>query len=305
MSGLIGLILLLTDLSFMRIIDTSLDTNLASFSAWLWSQKIEHRIFEERGRQVLELSDSANASIAVAAYVKWKKTSPLDRGRANLFQFTAWFRHVRRMPALSILVFITLFVFPFTLPLAGGHLTRLCSLLLIFDPVNYGDKIVPLVDVVMQKELWRLITPVFIHFNIMHLMFNLTVIIYFGRLIEKREGSAVLFFLFMFASGISNFAQYAVSANPFFGGLSGVAYGFLGFVIVMRFVRGSSTWPVTAGLINSLLFFLVLFTTGIIELFFDNIRIANTAHWTGLVTGLIFSLFFLGHKKKFSVRRNN
>ena len=45
----------------MRVIETSLGEDLSLFSAYLWNQRIRHRVFEERGRQVLEVADLAAA----------------------------------------------------------------------------------------------------------------------------------------------------------------------------------------------------------------------------------------------------
>ena len=43
----------------MRVIETSLDEDLKLFSSYLWQHRVVHRIFEERGRQVVELADPA------------------------------------------------------------------------------------------------------------------------------------------------------------------------------------------------------------------------------------------------------
>jgi GlpG protein len=95
-------------------------------------------------------------------------------------------------------------------------------------------------DILIQVrggELWRLVTPIFLHFGGFHLLFNLLMLQNMGTLIESREGTA-RFLGFVFLSAlISNVAQYFVGelfnlafwrgaeftqlmANPNFGGMS-------------------------------------------------------------------------------------
>ena len=82
-----------------------------------------------------------------------------------------------------------------------------------------------------------------------------------------------------------------MNPNPIFGGLSGVAYGLLGFVLVMgRLVADRPAWRLPAGLSGSLLFFLVLFSTGITEGF--GLFVANSAHWFGLLAGALIAAGF-------------
>ena len=55
----------------MRVIEVSAEENLAPFSQFLWQHRVAHRIFEERGLQVLELAESAHAAEVQKAYSAW------------------------------------------------------------------------------------------------------------------------------------------------------------------------------------------------------------------------------------------
>ena len=78
-------------------------------------------------------------------------------------------------------------------------------------------------------QLWRLITPVFLHFGLIHIIFNCLWLWEMGGLIELHLGKWYLLGLFfVFAIG-SNSAQFVYSGPSLFGGMSGVVYGLLGF----------------------------------------------------------------------------
>jgi len=55
----------------MRVIETSIDEDLSLFSQYLWQQRINHRVFEERGRQVLELAEPVDEETVRKAYAEW------------------------------------------------------------------------------------------------------------------------------------------------------------------------------------------------------------------------------------------
>lgn len=82
---------------------------------------------------------------------------------------------------------------------------------------------------VKSGQIWRLITPIFLHFGFMHLFFNSWWLKDLGPLIENKHGSFYLFALIVAIAVPSNVAQFYVS-GPTFGGLSGVVYGLLGFL---------------------------------------------------------------------------
>ena len=53
---------------FMRVIETSLEEDLTSFSLYLRQKQVAHRIFEESGRQIVELADERWADAVRKAY---------------------------------------------------------------------------------------------------------------------------------------------------------------------------------------------------------------------------------------------
>jgi GlpG protein len=134
-------------------------------------------------------------------------------------------------------------------------------------------------DVFQHGEFWRLLTPIFLHFGIIHILFNMMWLYQLGCMIEARQGSLTLLLLVVVTGIISNVAQYAV-AGPEFGGMSGVVYALAGYV----WMRGKHDRASGLGLdrqsITILLVWLVVCFTGLVG------PVANYAHLAGLVSGM-------------------
>ncbi|SRR6266511_1354223 len=132
---------------------------------------------------------------------------------------------------------------------------------------------------VRHGELWRLFTPMFVHFGVMHLFFNMWGLLILGTMIERRQNTRVLSALVLFIAALSNLAQYLVN-GPLFGGMSGVVYGLIGYI----WLRGKFD-PASGLFLDSsvvtvqvIWFFLCLFH------FIPNV--ANTAHTVGFAMGI-------------------
>lgn len=81
---------------------------------------------------------------------------------------------------------------------------------------------------VRSGQLWRLITPIFLHFHLLHIAFNGMAMWVLGSVLERRMGAAHLLVLVVVIGVGSNLAEY-YGTGPWFGGLSGVVYGLLGY----------------------------------------------------------------------------
>src|SRR6185436_2556750 len=84
---------------------------------------------------------------------------------------------------------------------------------------------------IRQGEVWRLISPIFVHDWPMpfHLLFNVYALFILGTMIEVRQGTLLLTGLVLTIAPLSNLAQYYVS-GPYFCGISGVVYGLFGYI---------------------------------------------------------------------------
>jgi GlpG protein len=298
----------------MRVIQTSIDEDMSEFCRYLWQHRVVHRVFEESGSQVLEVADAAQAGPVREAYAAWRDGRlrlpaeagqradaghPAASGGAGATPATVprWRRALARYPVLSALVLGAVALFPFSYPLAEGRLTDLTALLLILDPRLPLAQLPALPDLLARLEIWRWFTPMFLHFSVVHLAFNCAVTAELGRRVEGALGSGGMVVVVLALAGSSNLIQYAVGGGPMFGGLSGVAYGFLGFVLAMNRLRPTEpSWLLPKGLSISLLIFLVVFTTGITEAF--GLHVANAAHWGGFGAGILLALGYASSSRR-------
>jgi GlpG protein len=175
---------------------------------------------------------------------------------------------------------------PLTLSLIG--VTVAVSLAIGLNPTPYGVRWLTISNGGMEflaevrtGQIWRLITPIFIHYGPLHLLFNMLWLSDLGSMIEKRQGPVKLALLVVVLAIVSNLGQYWVD-GPFFGGMSGVVYGLFGYI----WLRGqcdpasSLTLSPTTVWIMLAWYFLCLF--GFVG------HVANSAHTVGLVVGVLW-----------------
>ncbi|AGH82287.1 membrane serine peptidase [Psychromonas sp. CNPT3] len=144
------------------------------------------------------------------------------------------------------------------------------------------------------SQSWRFISPAFLHFSLLHIVFNLLWWWQLAGVIEKQQGSARLLILFVFSAIASNLAQYFL-VSPYFGGLSGVVYTLVGYCWLSGRLDKSSLVNLPQSYFLFLLFWLALGFVDILP-----VNVANYAHLVGLLAGLIMAILchYLFHKKK-------
>lgn len=145
---------------------------------------------------------------------------------------------------------------------------------------------------VLGGQIWRLVTPVFVHFGITHLLFNMWMWWGFAQRVEHRKGLR-WFGLFALAAAVfSNLAEFglaylmaggALGVGVSFGGMSGVLYALFGFVWFKGRLDPLDELAVDPTTQWMLLGWLVLCMTGAMG------PIANGAHFGGLVFGVLWA----------------
>ncbi|WP_439102428.1 rhomboid family intramembrane serine protease [Congregibacter sp.] len=259
----------------------ALDEDLRPLSALLWQQKIVHRIVEEDGEQVIMLAVPQERQRAAGLLQRWQD----GEVRVTLRAAPAHQAKATNLPALVKSAPVTLGLI--ALSMAGFLLVYLNAPVswvatLTYEPFTLqGGRPV---FTAAGGQLWRLITPVFLHFGLMHIVFNSLWCWELGRRIEGALGSLNLLGLFLATAALSNFAQHTVSGSVLFGGLSGVVYAFLGFSWVAGQINPG--WRYLAPATPIMLFmvgWLVFCLVGLVDVL--GFSVANAAHVGGLLSG--------------------
>ena len=136
-----------------------------------------------------------------------------------------------------------------------------------------------------RGQVWRLITPCFVHIGVLHLLFNMSWLVSIGGLIETRKGTLYFLLLFLASAVFSNFAQYYWSTwnhqPPFGFGMSGVIYAFFGFVWMKSRFEPQAGLAIGQQTVVLMVGWLFLCMTGALG------PIGNGAHVGGLIFGVI------------------
>ncbi len=191
------------------------------------------------------------------------------------------------MPVTAVLIVISIAI---TLVAQFGENLEVSTWLtfvdLHWDPANPPPAFPGLRD----GQVWRLVTPIFLHFFVMHLLFNLFWMRDLGGAIERRWSGRLLLTLVLVTAVISNLAQYLVNwdlrnglqfNNAFSGGLSGVVYGLFGYVWIRCLRDPSASIVLTRNTVLLMLGWLVLCMTGLLG------HVGNMAHLSGLIVGVV------------------
>lgn len=141
---------------------------------------------------------------------------------------------------------------------------------------------------------WILLTHMFLHANVNHILLNMYMLLIFGPLLEQRIGAKRFLSVYL-ASGIiagvlsSFFYQRALGASAAIMGMIGVLIILMpNLKLLLFFIIPMPLWLV--GIIYALLdIFGVFFPSGV----------GNIAHLTGMAIGLFYGLYLKKEKRKF------
>jgi GlpG protein len=143
-------------------------------------------------------------------------------------------------------------------------------------------------DITRRGEVWRLLTPAFLHVNLLHLVFNMWATLIEGTVIEVRRGTKTLLVLVLVSAVVSNIGQYIYVINFYtvlrgWGGISGVGYALFGYLWMKGRFEPEQGMILHPSSVRTMLIWLLLGFTGFLPM-------ANGAHVMGLVVGVLFGL---------------
>lgn len=151
---------------------------------------------------------------------------------------------------------------------------------------------------ILHGEIWRLVTPIFLHFGIWHIVFNMWMLYLLGGAIERRRGRMRYVLLVLVVAVLSNLAQYflgkigsgmplaSLPRSPNFGGMSGVVYGLFGYIWMKARFQPELGLYIDRTNIIILMGWLFLCMTPLIRIVGLQ-GVANVAHVAGLLAGML------------------
>ncbi|MHB8640833.1 MAG: rhomboid family intramembrane serine protease [Candidatus Acidiferrales bacterium] len=170
-----------------------------------------------------------------------------------------------------------------TAPRGGSILGKLFAIGSVASPVlvRLGASLPWPFDLVQP---WRLVTACFLHANLLHIVFNMWVLVDLAPAIEELYGSARFFFLYT----VCGIGGYLLSGflGHFSIGASGAIVGLIGVLLAVTYRRGGAGMQQLRSQVYRWIIYLVLW-----GFFFPGID--NMAHLGGGITGFILAKFML------------
>ena len=184
-------------------------------------------------------------------------------------------QYINAYPVVSTLITINLAIYIMTLiPKLG-------------DEIFYFG--VSVNGLIVQGEWWRIVTSMFLHGGLMHILFNMFSLFLFGPELEKMAGKPrflVLYFLSGIGGGLATLAtQNALYASV---GASGALFGIFGAFGALLF-RYRNSLPQLRQIILPIIVISVIMT-------FLQPNVNAASHIGGLATGFVIGLFFFKPK---------
>lgn len=174
-----------------------------------------------------------------------------------------------RFPVTIVLIAISIAA---SLPSVGGNG--------VFAPFLIATPGTPAFSEILGGEVWRVLTPIFLHFGPLHLLFNMMWLWDLGRALELLRGRGFYAGFVAAVGAASNLAQYAITGHAVFGGMSGVVYGLLGYFWMQGRYNPRMGFALHQSTVIMMIAWFVLCWTGLLG------PIANWAHTAGLLLGV-------------------
>jgi rhomboid protease GluP len=165
----------------------------------------------------------------------------------------------------------------FLLQLATQSSTGLSDL-----PATLGAKVNPLIE---SGQLWRLITPVFLHGSILHIAFNMYALLAIGAGLESHYGHGRFLALYLLSGFTGNVASFLFSSAPSLGASTAI-FGLLGAEGVFLYQNRRLFGPTAQrALVNIVVIAVINLIIGLSP------GIDNWGHIGGLIGGTLFAWF--------------
>lgn len=299
----------------MRLVGEIKDQKLAGlFSNYLAYKEIENNTIEEDGTFEIWVYDEEKLNAAEAMFTEFlanpnapqykeamkrnkiiqeQTASKEDQEQAPFIdaRTTVFYHEVIPRGKLTMLLILVCVIVGFLSKL-GDNIAFLRPLFITDILVNENMiRYAPNLPEIQHGEIWRLFSPMLIHFGFMHLLFNMMWLLDLGSMVEHKNGSLFLAVFILVVSGLSNLAQFYF-VHPLFGGMSGVVYGLFGYIWMKGKFDPGSRFFLHKTTVVLMVGWYFLGLTGLLG------NIANATHTVGLLAGVIWGFFSAGGMKR-------
>jgi len=138
-------------------------------------------------------------------------------------------------------------------------------------------------EFILQGQLWRLVTPILLHGNVLHILMNMYALFIIGPVIERSYGWRRFLALYLLAGVFGNVLSFLFTAEPSLGASTSI-FGLIAaqaiYVFRNRTFFGRAAQPM---LINIAIIIFINLAIGLIP------GIDYWGHVGGLIGGLIFA----------------
>ncbi|MFT8363368.1 MAG: rhomboid family intramembrane serine protease [Sporolactobacillus sp.] len=136
---------------------------------------------------------------------------------------------------------------------------------------------------------WQLITPVFLHSDFAHILFNAFSIFIFAPALESLLGKFRFAFIYMAVGVISNLLALFLEPNVLSYGASSAIYGLFGIYLFLILFHKEQIGRQDRVIVLGFLVLNLIFS-------FTDSKIDVISHFTGLLAGLALAPLFLIHR---------
>jgi membrane associated rhomboid family serine protease len=142
-------------------------------------------------------------------------------------------------------------------------------------------------SLIVQGQIWRLFTPMFLHGSILHIAFNMYALFYFGRMVERHYGRIHYLGLFVLSGFTGNVISFMFSPYQSLGSSTAI-FGLLGAVGVLIYQNRAIFGPIARQALSQVVIIAVI---NLIIGLTPGSSIDNWGHIGGLVGGTLFAWF--------------
>jgi GlpG protein len=231
----------------------------------------------------LAMPDDTQFDVAKEPQPRWarrvlRRSTPADRARYIDVRTEIFHRRLSPVPVTWFFIGVSV---------AVTLLAHVPALTPVISKLYFSQYFGTAFPEIRAGQLWRLVTPIFLHGGLLHLVFNMLWLYQLGRQIETQESSYYIALMVLVLAMLCNTAQYIV-AGPLFVGMSGVVYGLLGYIWMMTQFQMATRYILSQQTVMFMLLWLGLCLIGIIP------HVANTEHVVGMLLGVAWGFIRSG-----------